>query len=42
MPDQIQGTVKWFNTRYGFGFIAHEGGEDGFVHDSAVQASSYC
>ena len=34
------GTVKWFNTTKGYGFIApEEGGKDVFVHITAVQAA---
>ena len=37
-----QGTVKWFNSEKGYGFIAQEGGgADVFVHYSAIQADGY-
>ena len=41
MADRIQGTVKWFNAAKGYGFIAHEGGKDVFVHFSAIQTEGY-
>lgn len=36
-----QGTVKWFNAEKGFGFIEVEGGNDVFVHFSAIQGDGF-
>ena len=36
-----QGTVKWFNADKGYGFIAVEGGQDVFVHFSAITGDGY-
>ena len=36
-----QGTVKWFNSEKGYGFIEQEGGPDLFVHYSAIKGDGF-
>ncbi|WFD11631.1 cold-shock protein [Tepidibacter hydrothermalis] len=36
-----KGTVKWFNAEKGYGFLSIEGGEDVFVHFSAIEGDGY-
>ena len=36
-----EGTVKWFSNEKGFGFIEREGGDDVFVHFSAITMDGY-
>jgi len=41
MAEKERGTVKWFNTTKGYGFIQREQGGDVFVHYSAIQSDGY-
>lgn len=41
MSERIIGTVKWFNGGKGYGFLSQEGGEDVFVHFSAIAGDGY-
>ncbi len=41
MALRMSGTVKWFNSEKGYGFITYEDGPDLFVHYSAIQGNGY-
>lgn len=41
MADRKEGTVKWFNSSKGFGFISQENGDDVFVHFQSIVGDGY-
>ena len=41
MSEQTTGTVKWFNSSKGYGFISRENGDDVFVHFQSIIADGY-
>jgi len=41
MSERVIGTIKWFSSEKGYGFIAREDGPDVFIHYTAIQAEGF-
>ncbi|MBN2554742.1 MAG: cold shock domain-containing protein [Anaerolineales bacterium] len=41
MSERVIGTVKWFSSEKGYGFIAREEGADVFIHYTAIQSDGF-
>ena len=41
MSERVLGTVKWFNSSKGYGFIEREEGDDVFVHYTAIEGDGF-
>ncbi len=41
MSEKLTGTVKWFDSAKGYGFIQREGGKDLFVHFRAIEGTGH-
>jgi cold shock protein len=39
--DRLSGTIKWFSDAKGYGFIQREGGDDVFVHHTAIEGRGF-
>ena len=41
MSERVTGSVKWFNADKGYGFIERQGGDDVFVHHTALKSEGF-